>query len=107
MRFTGNQGGVMFIVITKTFFEESAKESYLDLSKRSMELFKKQPGLLSIRSHLSHDNSHTATYFEWEKKQDHENCMANSEWAEFNKEFAALMESGQIKFELNTYDILD
>ncbi len=97
----------MFIVLTKTFYDKGVKDQYLDLCRRSMELFKAQPGLIGIRMLISHDDTHTATYFKWEAKRNHEECTANPDWSEINKEFEALMRAGKIRFELNTYDVLD
>ncbi|MCG8334287.1 MAG: antibiotic biosynthesis monooxygenase [Proteobacteria bacterium] len=97
----------MFVVMTKTFYDSDIKAQYMDLCKRSMDLFKAQPGLIGIRMHVSHDDTHTATYFKWESKENHEACMSNPDWGEFNQEFGSLMEAGKIRFELNTYEVLD
>jgi quinol monooxygenase YgiN len=96
---------MVFIVLTKTYYKPKEADQVIKLSKESYPIFKKQQGLQMIKMHKSHDNSHIMTYFIWDNKQSHENCMASPDFAEMNKTWAELMQSGAIKFELNTYDL--
>ena len=56
--------------------------------------------------HNSHDNSHIMTYFVWDNKESHENCMNSPDFAEMNKTWTELVQNGYIKFELSTYDLI-
>ena len=95
-----------FIVITKTYFEPSEKKKILDLAERSFPIFRKQPGLIAIMSHISHDQSHTMSYLSWKDKRDHEACMVSKDFSDFNQEWEKLLSSGKVRFELQTYDLL-
>ena len=96
-----------FIVVTRTFFDAESKEKVLELSENSMSIFKKQPGLLSIRMHIEHEKHQTLTYFEWVSKEAHESCMQSPDFADWGVTWEALVSSGKIRWELNTYEILD
>ena len=95
-----------FIVLTKTFYKPEIAKQVFRLSEESYPIFKKQQGLQMIRMHKSHDNSHIMTYFVWDDKESHENCMNSPDFVEMNKTWAELMQSGAIKFELKTYELL-
>ena len=96
-----------FIVITRTFFDADVKDKVFEISKNSMSIFKKQPGLISIRMHVENEQLQTLTYFEWESKEAHEACMQSPDFADWGVAWEGLVASGKIKWELNTYEILD
>ena len=79
-----------FIVITRTFFDADTKEKVFEISKNSMPIFKRQPGLILIRMHVENEQQHTLTYF-----------------ADWGVAWETLVNSGKIRWELNTYEILD
>ena len=74
-----------FIVLTKTFYKANEAQQVLKLSEESYPIFKKQRGLQMIKMHKSHDNSHIMTYFVWDDKDSHVNCMASPDFEEMNK----------------------
>ena len=96
-----------FIVITRTFFDEDTKDKVFEISKNSMLIFKKQPGLIKIRMHVENEQQHTLTYFEWESREAHEACMQSPDFADWGVAWNELVNSGKIRWELNTYEILD
>ena len=96
-----------FIVITRTFFDADTKEKVFEISKNSMPIFKRQPGLILIRMHVENEQQHTLTYFEWESKEAHEACMQSPDFADWGVAWETLVNSGKIRWELNTYEILD
>ena len=96
-----------FIVITRTFFDEDTKDKVFEISKNSMPIFKKQPGLIKIRMHAEHEQQQTLTYFEWESREAHEACMQSPDFADWGAAWNELVNSGKIRWELNTYEILD
>lgn len=96
----------MFIAVTRLTFGEELKSKVLDISERSVPVFRKQKGLKSLRAHLAHDGSHLMTYLEWESKEDHEACMVSPDWGSLNDEWDELLNSGKVIFELNTYDVI-
>lgn len=96
----------VFTVVTRTFINEDVFDQVIDLSIRSIPIFRRQPGLISLSQHLSHDKSHLMTYIQWENQQDHEACMVSPDFAEVNDEWQSLTTSGKIRFELSTYQNL-
>ena len=96
---------MVFFVLTKTFLNQDIAGKVLKLSEESFPIFKRQSGLQMIRMHKSHDNSHIMTYFAWDDKESHENCMNSPDFAEMNKIWGELMQNGSIKFELSTYEL--
>ena len=96
-----------FIVITRTFFDEDTKDKVFEISKNSMLIFKKQPGLIKIRMHVENEQQQTLTYFEWESREAHEACMQSPDFADWGVAWNELVNSGKIRWELNTYEILD
>ena len=96
-----------FIVLTRTFFQSSGKKKVLDLVKKSFPIFKKKPGLVSIASHISHDGTHTMTYMAWKDKESHEACMVSTDFEDLNEDWGKLLASGEARFELQTYDLLN
>ena len=96
-----------FIVITRTFFDEDTKDKVFEISKNSLPIFKKQPGLIKIRMHVEHEQQQTLTYFEWESREAHEACMQSPDFADWGMAWDELVKTGKIRWELNTYEILD
>ncbi len=95
-----------FIVITEVTFSERLKETMENLGKQFAPICAKQPGFRSITFISSHDGTHTRSVIEWESKAHHEACMQSPDFDAFNEEWSKHMASGEIKFSLNTYDIL-
>lgn len=97
----------VFTVVTRTRFKPEARETVIGLLDKVFPIFKKQPGLVFISAHHSHDETETMTYLQWLTKTHHEACMASEDFAEFNTEWGKLLESGDIEFSLQTYDVID
>jgi heme-degrading monooxygenase HmoA len=97
----------MFVVMTKTFFDEDMNGAVIEISKRSLPIFKDQRGLIDIAMHLSHDNSHIMTRFVWDSKESHEACMASPDWEEINSRWGELITGGKAHIELNTYSLME
>ena len=96
----------MFMVVTRMSFNPSEKTKILEFTKKTTPLMKKQKGLISLKTLLSHDNTHMLSLLEWESKEDHEVCMVSDDWRDTNPQWEELLSSGVIKFELNSYDLL-
>ncbi|CAM2063760.1 Antibiotic biosynthesis monooxygenase [Sulfidibacter corallicola] len=97
----------MFIAITKTYFDPEIKDRISKMTEESATLVRSLKGFVSRRTHLATDGSHFMTYWEWQTKEDHEACMTHPGWAEFNREWGELTESGKLRFELKTYETID
>lgn len=96
-----------YYVITRTFLEDqSVKDAVMEMSRVSAEIFRKQPGLLEIKSLISENETHISTYLVWEDQQSHEACMQSKDFNEVTRDWTRYMESGQIKFELETYQVM-
>ncbi|MBV6645686.1 MAG: antibiotic biosynthesis monooxygenase [Cyclobacteriaceae bacterium] len=95
-----------FVVQTKTFFAEDQENLVRELADISLPIFKRQPGLIDVQLHMSLDRSHTMGIIEWERKEDHEACMASPDFTPFNEKWEELMKSGTARFELSTYEVI-
>ncbi len=93
----------MFYVVTRTHFSPAHRKDVLGLSHEAVAIAKKQPGFVSMRVHLASDDSHTLTYWVWRSERDHQACMASDDWAPWNPQWQALLESG-VDFDLATYE---
>jgi len=97
----------MFIVITRSSFSPDAEEEVLALARQSGPIARAQPGLKSMTMHIKHDRTQLMTYWHWARREDHENCMASDDWQAFMPKWEALIDAGKLKFDLDTYEILD
>ncbi len=97
----------MFVVMTKTFFNEDVKDAIINISKSSLLIFKEQNGLVDLALHLSHDGSHIMTRFVWDSKESHEACMGSPEWEEINARWEELITGGKAHIELSTYSLIE
>ena len=95
----------MFIVLTKTGYTAKSKDRILEIARGSVPILKKQPGLVSHTQHLSHDDTHMMTYWVWQDEASHLACMSSDDWAPYNAQWAAMIESGEMTFYLKTYDL--
>lgn len=95
-----------FVVQTKTFFEPSQESLVLELAEISLPIFRKQPGLIDIQLHLSHDKTHTMGIIQWKKREDHEACLASPDFGPFNEKWEQLMNGGRARFEISTYEVI-
>lgn len=96
-----------YYVITRTYIEEPAvKKDVLHMSKKSAEIFKKQPGLIEMKSLLAENETHLSTYLVWEDQQAHLNCMASKDFASVTADWTNYVQEGKIKFELETYQLM-
>ncbi len=97
----------MFIVITRSAFSPEIEADVLALAQQSGPIARAQPGLNSMVMHISHDRTQLMTYWNWARREDHENCMSSDEWRAFMPKWEALIEAGKLKFDLETYEVLD
>jgi hypothetical protein len=97
----------MFVIMTKTYFDEDVKDAIIDISKRSLLIFKNQKGLEDIAMHLSHDNSHIMTRFAWDSEESYEACMGSPDWEEINGRWGELIAGGKAHIELTTYSVIE
>lgn len=96
-----------FVVLTKTYFEPEQKQAVLTLAERSLPIFKAQKGFISLRFHISQDETHCMTYFEWESEEAHFACMDSEDWGPMREEWDQMFSKDSTRFELGTYKILD
>ena len=95
----------VFYVITKTqIIDPLARDNAIQLVKKSLPIFRKQSGLITIHVLISHDDSHLTTFMIWEDEASHLQCMQSPDFALVNPLWEKLLQEGKIKFTLNTYD---
>ena len=95
-----------FFIMSRTSYEPELREQILEAARESFPIFKKQPGLISMRMHEAHDHTHTMTVMEWQSKEHSEACMRSSDFGDWNGKWQSLMSSGKARWELLTYDLL-
>ncbi len=96
-----------YYVNTRTYIEEpSLLQEVLEMSRKSSRIFRAQPDLIEMKSLLSEDETHLATWLVWENQQAHLACMESKDFADVTPRWTKLMEEGKIRFELDTYQDL-
>ncbi|WP_411029045.1 hypothetical protein [Spongiimicrobium sp. 3-5] len=96
-----------YYVITRTHLKDlSVKKKVLEMSKVSAEIFKKQPGLVEMKSLYAENDTHIATYLVWEDQQSHLNCMQSKDFTEVTVQWTEFMQQDKITFELETYTLM-
>lgn len=96
-----------YYVITRTFLEDQlVKKDVLEMSKVSAEIFKKQPGLIEMKSLYAENETHISTYLVWEDQQSHLRCMESKDFAEVTAKWTNFIQEGKIRFELETYGLI-
>ncbi len=93
-----------FFVETKTYFDKEVRDKAIGLAEKALPIFKAQHGFISIVQFISEDDTHMMSLIEWQTKADHEACMRSPDFSNFNDEWNELLESGQLRFELECYD---
>lgn len=96
-----------YYVITRTYLEDpSSKADVLEMSKASAEIFKKQPGLIEMKSLYAENETHISTYLVWQEQKYHLNCMESKDFNKVTARWTEFIQQGKIKFELETYALL-
>ena len=95
------------IVVTRSHFDPSVEREVLALARQSKPIAEAQPGFQSMTVHINHDRTQLMTYWVWARREDHEACMESDDWNAFMPKWQALMDAGNLKFDLETYEILD
>lgn len=96
-----------YYVITRTYLEDpSSKADVMEMSKASAEIFKKQPGLIEMKSLYAENETHISTYLVWQDQKDHLNCMESKDFNKVTARWTEFIQQGKIKFELETYALL-
>ena len=95
-----------FVVMTRTFYEPAVRERVLAAADGAFPIFKKQPGLISIRMHEDREHTHTMTIMEWDGEESHEACLRSPDFGGWNDEWTSLMATGAARWELFTYEVL-
>ena len=96
-----------FFVQTKTIFDKDVKTKLFQLSDDAVKIFKEQQGFVSIQRFISVDKNFMTSIIEWETKEDHEACMASSDFNDFNAEWEEMLNNGKIQFKLECYISID
>lgn len=98
----------MYYVITRTYIDDpTVKEGVIKMSKASTDIFRKQPGLIELKSLLAENETHISTYITWDSQQSHLNCMESKDFTGVTVDWTKYMKEGKIRFELETYLEMD
>lgn len=92
--FSTHRKASMYVVVTRLSFPEGLAAEAARLAAQSAPLFKKQPGFRAMKNFAAEDAKSRITVLEWESKDDHERCMASSDFAEVNQSWGALFQGG-------------
>ncbi len=97
-----------YYVITRTYLEDLAvKEDVLRMSRASADIFKKQSGLVEMKSLFAENETHITSYLVWENHQAHLNCMESKDFEAVTAKWTDFIQQGKIRFELETYQLMD
>src|SRR5436309_1700912 len=96
-----------FVVLTQLTYEPELKDRIMQIIYKSMPIFKRQEGLISITVHHHVHEPKTMTYFVWESEEHYKKCISNPEFLWTQSEWKTIVESGKAKFELNIYSVID
>ncbi len=75
----------------------------MELSRTAIPIMEKQKGFVNAQCFIREDKLQLMSILEWESKEDHEACMASSDFNEFNAEWEEMLKSGEIQFKLECY----
>ena len=96
-----------YYVITRTHIKDSSsKDDVIAMSKESAKIFKRQPGLIEMKSLLAENETHLSTYLVWEDQQSHLACMESKDFNTVTAQWTSFMQEDKITFELETYQLL-
>jgi len=96
-----------YYVITRTYIEDpNAKAELLEMVNSSNAIFRKQPGLIELKSLMAENETHLSTYLVWEDQKSHLDCMESKDFRNVTADWTGLMQKGKIRFELETYQPL-
>ncbi len=103
---TVSRENMVFTVMVRHTVEPKHQKELVNLSKRMLPVFQKQPGLVSLNVHRSLDGTQALTYLQWRSEADHEACRASPEVAAAGSEFTKFIESGRSTIEVQTYQVV-
>lgn len=90
----------MVIVVTRTQFTPELLGTMEDLTRRSIPIFEKQNGFISMEVKKDLGDQATLTVFQWASLEDHENCMKSPDWGALNEEWGSFMGREDVNFEI-------
>ena len=90
----------MITVITRTQFPPSMMNKMEDLTDRSMMVFSRQKGFLSMDVKRDLNEGGTLTIFKWMTVEDHQNCMGSPDWGGLTKEWEDFTSEDEVEFDI-------
>ena len=89
----------MISVVTQLKYPKEMNETVDSLTERSVAIFRTLKGFISMEVNKNLEETSTLSYLQWEKFEDHENCMKDAAWNEINPEWQALMSREDVDFQ--------
>lgn len=90
----------MITVITRTQFPPSMMDKMESLTDRSMMVYSRQKGFISMHVKRDLNEGGTLTIFRWMKLEDHHNCVSSPDWGGLTKEWEAFIAEEEVKFDI-------
>ena len=90
----------MITVITRTQFPPSMIERMEDLTDRSISVFSKQKGFISMEVKRDLNEGGTLTIFRWKELEDHHTCMLSPDWGGLTKEWEDFIAEDEVEFDI-------
>ncbi len=90
----------MITVITRTQFPPSFMDRMEDLTDRSMMVFSRQPGFMSMDVKRDLNDGGTLSIFKWKTVEDHQNCMTSPDWGDLTKEWEDFVAEDEVEFDI-------
>ncbi len=88
----------MITVITRTQFPPSMIEKMEDLTDRSMMVFSRQKGFISMDVKRDLNKGGTLSIFRWRELEDHHNSMSSPDWGSLTKEWEDFIAEDEVEF---------
>jgi hypothetical protein len=89
----------MTTVVTQLKFPPELKEKVERLTTRTVDIFSKLNGFVSMEINLNPEGNSTLSYLQWKTFKNHENRIKDPVWDEINPEWNELMSRDHVNFQ--------
>ena len=91
----------MITVISRTTFPPSFIDRMEDLTQKSIPIFARSKGFISMEVKKDLNDGGTLTIFKWKTIEDHENCMADQDaWGALDDAWKEFIDDEEVDFNI-------
>ena len=95
-----------YVVVKRTYFTTETREKVLDLTKQTLPAYRKQSGLIDLKSFISVDNTHVITIITWKDRDSYEKSQQSRALQELRPKWEMLRNYYNALSELDIYQRL-